>query len=114
MFNLFVENILSDNECNLLIERGLQTDLQIMYSSKIVNGKVIAQDILKLDDNKRKGSYYFEDEMQEPVFTSLTNTLLEFINPLKIFNGIEYVGIPKYTFNQYDGGDFLNWHNLHY
>jgi predicted 2-oxoglutarate/Fe(II)-dependent dioxygenase YbiX len=110
MFNLFVENILSDNECNLLIERGLQTDLQIMHSSRVINGKVIAQDILKLDDNKRKGSYYFEDEMQEPIFTSLTNTLLELTNRLKIFNGIEYIGIPKYTFNQYDGGDFLNWH----
>jgi hypothetical protein len=110
MFNLFVENILDDTQCKLLIERGLQTDLQIMHSSKVVNGKVIAQDILKLDDNKRKGSYYFEDEMLEPIFTSLTDTLLKLINSLKIFNGIEYNGISKYTFNQYDGGDFLNWH----
>ena len=110
MFNLFIENILSDSECNILIERGLQTDLQIMYSSKVVNGKVIAQDILKLDDNKRKGSYYFEDEMQEPIFTSLTHTLVSIINSTKIFNGIEYIGIPKYTFNQYEAGDFLNWH----
>jgi predicted 2-oxoglutarate/Fe(II)-dependent dioxygenase YbiX len=81
-----------------------------MHSSKVVNGKVITQDVLKLDDNKRKGSYYFEDEMLEPIFTSLTDTLLKLINSLKIFNGIEYNGISKYTFNQYDGGDFLNWH----
>ena len=110
MFNLFVENILNDTQCKLLIERGLQTDLQIMHSSKVVNGKVITQDVLKLDDNKRKGSYYFEDEMLEPLFTSLTDTLLELMNSLKIFNGIEYNGISKYTFNQYEGGDFLNWH----
>ncbi len=110
MFNLFVENILDDTQCKLLIERGLQTDLQIMHSSKVVNGKVITQDVLKLDDNKRKGSYYFEDEMLEPLFTSLTDTLLELMNSLKIFNGIEYNGISKYTFNQYESGDFLNWH----
>ena len=108
--NFFVQNVLTDKECELLIERGLQTDLQIMHSSKIVNGKVVNQDILKLDDNKRKGSYYFEDEMKEPIFTSLTDTLVSIINSTKIFNGIEYIGIPKYTFNQYDGGDFLNWH----
>jgi predicted 2-oxoglutarate/Fe(II)-dependent dioxygenase YbiX len=110
MFNLFIEDLLDKKECRILIERGLQTDLKIMHSSKVMNGKVIAQDVLKLDDNKRKGSYYFEDEMQESIFTSLTNTLLELTNSLKIFNGIEYVGISKYTFNQYDGGDFLNWH----
>ena len=108
--NFFVQNVLNDEQCELLIERGLQTDLQIMRSSKIVNGKVVNQDILKLDDNKRKGSYYFEDEMKEPIFTSLTNTLLSVINSTKIFNGIEYIDIQKYTFNQYDGGDFLNWH----
>ena len=108
--NFFVQNVLTSEECKLLIERGLQTDLQIMHSSKIVNGKVVKQDILKLDDNKRKGSYYFEDEMKEPNFTSLTDTLVSIINSTKIFNGIEYISIPKYTFNQYDGGDFLNWH----
>jgi len=108
--NFFVQNVLTSEECKLLIERGLQTDLQIMHSSKIVNGKVVKQDILKLDDNKRKGSYYFEDEMKEPIFTSLTDTLVSIINSTKIFNGIEYISIPKYTFNQYDGGDFLNWH----
>ena len=66
--NFFVQNVLTSEECKLLIERGLQTDLQIMHSSKIVNGKVVNQDILKLDDNKRKGSYYFEDDMKEPIF----------------------------------------------
>lgn len=108
--NFFVQNVLSDEECKLLIERGLKTDLQIMHSSKIVNGKVVNQDILKLDDNKRKGSYYYEDEMIEPIFKSLTHTLISIINSTKIFNGIEYIGIPKYTFNQYESGDFLNWH----
>lgn len=110
MFNLFLENILSETECELLIKRGLQTDLQTMHSSKIVNGKVVAQDIIKLDDNKRKGSYYFEDEMKESMLTSLTSTILTLINSAKIFNGIEYNNILKYTFNQYDIGDFLNWH----
>ena len=110
MFNFFVQNVLSNTECEFLIERGLQTNLQIMHSSKIVNGKVVSENIIKLDDNKRKGSYYFEDEMKEPIFTSLTDRILTLINSIKIFNGIEYNGIQKYTFNQYDGGDFLNWH----
>jgi predicted 2-oxoglutarate/Fe(II)-dependent dioxygenase YbiX len=110
MFNLFIENVLSKEECELLIDRGLHTDLQIMYSSKIVNGEVVSEGMLKLDDNKRKGSYYFEDEMKESIFIKLTDTLITLMNELKIFNGIEYTNIKKYTFNQYESEDFLNWH----
>ena len=110
MFTLLIEDVLSKDECELLIQRGLQTDLQVMYSSKIVNGKILDDNILKLDDNKRSGSYFFEDEMKENMFVNLTHKLISLVNSIKIFNGIEYISIPKYTFNQYSEGDFLNWH----
>jgi Rps23 Pro-64 3,4-dihydroxylase Tpa1-like proline 4-hydroxylase len=110
MFTLLIEDVLNKDECELLIQRGLQTDLQVMYSSKIVNGKILDDNILKLDDNKRRGSYFFEDEMKENMFVNLTHTLISLVNSIKIFNGIEYISIPKYTFNQYGEGDFLNWH----
>jgi hypothetical protein len=109
MFNLFIEDVLSKEECELLIERGLHTDLQIMYSSKIVNGEVVSEGIL-WDGNKRKGSYYIEDDIKESVFIKLTDTLVSLLNSFKIFNGVEYTHIEKYTFNQYESGDFLDWH----
>ena len=102
MFTLLIEDVLSKDECELLIQRGLQTDLQVMYSSKIVNGKILDYNILKLDDNKRKGSYFFEDEMKENMFVNLTHKLISLVNSIKIFNGIEYISIPKYTFNQWN------------
>lgn len=110
MFTLLIEDVLNKEECNLLIQRGLETDLQIMRSTKFVNGKVVDEDILKLDDNKRRGSYYFEEEMNESVLLNLSHKLLSLINSKQIFNGIEYTNVPKYTFNEYKKGDFLNWH----
>jgi len=110
MFTLLIEDVLSKEECNLLIKRGLQTDLQVMHSTKIVDGKIVEEDMIALKFNKRKGSYYFGEEMNEPILSNLSNKLVSLINSKKIFNGIEYTSIPKYTFNEYGVGDFLNWH----
>lgn len=111
MFYKLIENVISKEECNLFIESGLKTDLQIMRSSKIVNGKVVDEDVVKLDDNKRKGSYFLDEDLKTELFTQLSSKIISILNSEKIFNGIEYYGVNKYTFNKYEAGDFLNWHS---
>ena len=110
MFNTFIENFLSDDLCNSLIEMGLQTELETMTSAKIVNGKVIGDSTINLYDNKRRGSYFDGDTLNDTLFLELTDKLINTVNQLKPFNGIEYMGVSKYTFNEYNSGDFLNWH----
>jgi predicted 2-oxoglutarate/Fe(II)-dependent dioxygenase YbiX len=110
MFNIFIENFLSDELCDSLIQLGLHTELQVMTSAKIVNGKVIGDSKVNLYDNKRRGSYFDGDILNDKLFLELTDKLINTINQLKPFNGIEYTDISKYTFNEYGSGDFLNWH----
>jgi predicted 2-oxoglutarate/Fe(II)-dependent dioxygenase YbiX len=110
MITTFIENFFSDELCDSLIQMGLQTELETMKSAKIVNGKVISDSTVNLYDNKRRGSYFDGDILNDVLFLDITNKLINTINGLKLFNGIEYTGISKYTFNEYSSGDFLNWH----
>jgi hypothetical protein len=110
MFTKFIENFLTDDLCDRLIQMGLETELVTMTSAKIVNGKVVGDSKVNLYDNKRRGSYFDGDILNDKPFLDITNKLINTINELKPFNGIEYTGISKYTFNEYSSGDFLNWH----
>jgi Rps23 Pro-64 3,4-dihydroxylase Tpa1-like proline 4-hydroxylase len=110
MYNHFIREFLDVGECNELINRGLNSNLESMKSSKFVGGKLIQEEELDENINKRKGSYIEGEGLNEDIFKKLTNKLIRLTNELKIFNGISYIDVPKYSFNLYNVGDFLYWH----
>lgn len=109
MFFKFVENFLTKEECNQIIELGESMSLIQMTSSKIVNGKVIESN-LEYSGNQRKGCYFVDDTLSLPLLESINKRIISLSNDLKPFNSIEYTTIPKYSFNRYDSDDFLEWH----
>lgn len=109
MFFKFVENFLTKEECNQLIELGESYSLIQMKSSKIVNGKIVESN-LEYSGNQRKGCYFVDDTLSLPLIESINKKIITLSNDLKPFNSIEYTTIPKYSFNRYDVGDFLEWH----
>lgn len=110
MFNILFENFLTKGECEVLIERGINQGLFDMKSSKIVNGVVYNENTSDTKNNKRKGNYFTDDVLDEPMISELSQKIINKVNELKIFNGIQYQGIEKYSFNEYSPGDFLTWH----
>lgn len=110
MFHTLIEGVLTKEECNHFIEKGLHQGLIEMKSSKIVNGVVYNENITDTKNNKRKGTYFIDETLKDNDLVDLSNKILEIINGLKIYNSIEFNGIPKYSFNEYSKGDFLNWH----
>ena len=110
MFVKYIENFLTPNECNSIISLGESNNLIQMKSSLIVNGNLVEQNV-EYDGNKRMGCYFFGDMLEIQLIKSLSNKIIELSNNLNPFNGIRYNKIPKYSFNKYSNGDFLDWHS---
>ena len=110
MFNQFIEDLLTKEECDYLIEKGVNQGLIDMKSSKIVNGVVYGENLSDTKNNRRKGTYFTEDTLNDTIISNLTKKIIDIVNDLRIFNGVEYETIPKYSFNEYSSGDFLTWH----
>ena len=110
MFYKFVENLLTKEECNQLIDLGESMSLIQMKSSKIVKGKVVESN-LDYSGNQRKGCYFVDDTLSLPLIQSINKKIITLSNDLKPFNSIQYTTIPKYSFNRYDEGDFLELHS---
>ncbi len=109
MFTKYIENFLTEEECKSIIDLGNSTELTQMKSSRFVNGKLVAEN-LEYDGNKRMGSYFINELLDLPILKSLTDKIITFSNELNPYNGIIYNGVPKYSFNRYGEGDFLDWH----
>jgi Rps23 Pro-64 3,4-dihydroxylase Tpa1-like proline 4-hydroxylase len=109
MFYKFIKNFLSKEECDYIISTGENNGLYHMKSSKIVNGVVMEEDI-DYGGNKRMGGYFVDDLLLEPHIKSISDKILSISNELNPFNGVTYTYIPKYSFNRYSDGDFLDWH----
>jgi len=110
MFTKLIENFLTEEECDLLINLGIESNLQKMTSVKVVNGNVIEDAVLNQYTNKRMGCYFSGDELNTEPFNTINKKIIDTINSIKIYNNITYTSIPKYTFNKYDVGDFLTIH----
>jgi predicted 2-oxoglutarate/Fe(II)-dependent dioxygenase YbiX len=80
-----------------------------MKSSKIVNGKLVDMD-LEYKGNKRMGCYFVDEILLDPILEKHTKKIIDTCNDLKPFNSIEYIRVPKYSFNRYSKDDFLEWH----
>lgn len=109
MFTKFVENFLMEDECDNIIKLGESIGLEKMLSTKIVDGKIIAQGI-EYSENKRMGGYFIGETLENDILKKLTNKVVGISNAIKPFNSIEYTNVPKYSFNRYSDGDFLDWH----
>lgn len=109
MFTKYIENFLTHRECDDLIRIGESCELQSMKSSKIVNGKVVDQN-LQYSGNKRMGCYFIDDMLKMPILENISDKIIALSNSLNPFKSIEYIGVPKYSFNKYSDGDFLDWH----
>lgn len=109
MYSKYIENFLREDECNFLIQLGEQTGLQKMKSSKFFNG-VYVETALNEDTNKRMGCYFGEEMLNLSEIKQLSEKIIDKLNDLKPFNGIKYINVPKYSFNRYSQGDFLDWH----
>jgi Rps23 Pro-64 3,4-dihydroxylase Tpa1-like proline 4-hydroxylase len=109
MFYKFIQNFLSKEECDYIISIGETNGLHQMKSSKIINGVVMESDI-EYDGNKRMGGYFVDDILLDSHIKSISDKILSISNELNPFNGVTYTSIPKYSFNRYSDGDFLDWH----
>jgi len=109
MFTKFVKNFLTEEECDLIIEMGESFGLNQMKSSRIVNGKVVEENI-SYSGNKRSGCYFTDEFLMDPLLVNISKRIIDLSNEIKPFNSVEYVRIPKYSFNRYGDSDFLEWH----
>lgn len=109
MFVKYIENFLTPDECKSIIRLGETNDLIQMKSSLILNGKVVSEN-MAYDGNKRMGCYFTDTLLELPLIKELTDKIINISNELAPFNGISYHTVPKYSFNRYGSGDFLDWH----
>jgi len=109
MFYKFIENFLSKEECDFIISTGEDNGLHQMKSVTIVNGIVMETDS-EWNGNKRMGGYFKDDILLDSRIKSISDKILSISNEINPFNGITYTSIPKYSFNRYSAGDFLDWH----
>lgn len=110
MFFKYIENFLTKEECELLITIGESTNLTQMKSTLIVDGNVIEQNV-EYNGNKRMGCYFVGEDLNIPILQNLSNKIIDLSNNLYPFKGLTYNAIPKYSFNRYSKGDFLDWHS---
>jgi hypothetical protein len=109
MFNSLINNLLTKEECQTLIDMGESHSLIQMKSSKFVDGKIVNSN-LEYGGNKRMGCYFVDEFLLDSTLQSLSKKIIDLSNQLKPFNSIEYLRVPKYSFNRYSEGDFLDWH----
>jgi len=109
MYTKLIENFLTNDECDYLINLGESMSLKEMKSSKIVKGKLIDSN-LEYKGNKRMGCYFVNEVLLDPILEHQTKKIINTCNRLKPLNSIEYVKVLKYSFNRYNKDDFLEWH----
>ena len=111
MYNKFIPNFLTKEECDKIIELGKKTNLQRLKSVTWKDGKT------EYSDNedgyhKRSGSYFGKDDIKNiQELKSLTNNVIKKLNKLNIYSNGKFNTIEKYTFNEYVYGDYLNEHS---
>lgn len=111
MYNKFIPNFLTEEECDKIIELGKQTDLKRLKSVTWNNGKA---EYSENEDgyHRRSGSYFGKDDIKNiQELKSLTNNVIKKLNKLNIYSNGKFNTIEKYTFNEYGYGDYLNEHS---
>lgn len=109
MFAKYISGFLTKEECDYIIQYGESIGLEKMLSTKIVDGKVQNAG-LEYAGNKRMGCYIVGKDLTDSYVDNLSNKIIKLSNKLNPFKSIEYISVPKYSFNRYSDGDFLDWH----
>lgn len=109
MFTKFINNFLTYEECDKIIELGESVGLFKMKSTTTLNGNIIETNV-DYHGNKRMGCYFYGDMLLIPELKSITNKVINLSNDLKPYKSIVYTKIPKYSFNRYSKDDYLEWH----
>jgi predicted 2-oxoglutarate/Fe(II)-dependent dioxygenase YbiX len=110
MFIKYIENFLTPIECDEIIKIGNSNELIQMKSSQFVNG-ILVKENSDYAGNKRMGCYFTNEHLQTPIIKTLSDKIIKLSNELSPYNGIQYNRVPKYSFNKYEVGDFLDWHS---
>jgi hypothetical protein len=110
MFTKYIENFLTNDECDHIISLGESVGLNPMKSTRIESGKIIEENI-PYKGNKRMGGFFQNEMLEIPIIKNLSNKIINLSNELNPFKGIVYNRIPKYSFNKYGTDDFLDWHS---
>jgi len=101
MFTKLIENVLTLDECDKIIKHALTLELDDIKTYNPNNG----QNFIDLSFNKRKGVKFENNDYNE-----ISLRILNIINQLKIYDGIEYYKLNPYLFNEYKETNFLNYH----
>ena len=83
MFHKLIEEFLSEDECNSIIDLGKSSDMKRMRSSKFKNG-ILVNSKIEYEGNKRLGCYFTSTE-DFPILRSLTEKTINLINRLILF-----------------------------
>lgn len=110
MFTKYIENFLSDDECDFIVSLGETIDLKRITSTYIVGGKITIADTIYAG-NKRVGGHFNGEILEIPAIKNLSDKIIKLSNRLTPFKGVVYNSVSSYTFNRYEVGDFLNWHS---
>jgi len=95
-------NFLSIEECDTILKISENFDFKDAPTSSNINKHIRDENF---DFNKRKITY-----IDDTLFLELSTKILNKLNELNIFNGINYNTIGNYSFNKYSINDFLNYH----
>ncbi len=109
MFTKYIEDFLTKEDCQSLIDLGNSVGPIQMKSSRFVNGELVGEN-LEYNGNKRSGCYFNGELLELPILKKLSNKIINLSNELNPFKGVEYNEIKNYSFNKYGVGDFLEWH----
>jgi len=101
MYTKFIEEIITADECDKIINHGKSLNLEFIKTYEPSTG----QNFIDYSFNKRKGIKFVNEE-----FNNIGERILKIINECKIYSGLIYDKLDPYLFNQYNEKNFLNYH----
>jgi len=111
MYTKFIKDFLTKEECSTIIKAGLETDIKRLSSVKRIGDSYVES---KNEDklHKRSGSYFGPDDIKNiEILNNVSTRTVELLNKLQPMKNSTYISIPKFTFNEYIDGDYLNYHS---
>jgi len=110
MFYLFIENFLSKEECENIIKITSSKELKRLTSVKLSDSG-FKPNQYEDDLHRRSGAMYNYIEIQKiPELKIVSDKSINYLNQSPPYKNTKYTGIPKFTFNRYQDGDYLNYH----
>lgn len=115
LYNKFIENFLTNEECDSIIKFGKQFDLKRLSDVRRTPSGEFIHISNEYVNSKRSGTYFDNDIISKnEILNSIAERTITTLNDLSPYKNIVYTSLPKLTFNEYPPGDFLKLHkDLH-